>query len=105
MTKLARHKTILELASNAPLASQEELQRALGKRGFKVGQATLSRDIHELGLVKTGEGYALPNGNGASDSSLPPVSRLVRECVLDVRPAHNLLVAKITVARCLHVSA
>ncbi|PYY09920.1 MAG: ArgR family transcriptional regulator [Acidobacteria bacterium] len=105
MTKLARHKTILELASNAPLASQEELQRALGKRGFKVGQATLSRDIHELGLVKTGEGYALPNGNGASDPSLPPVSRLVREFVLDVRPAQNLLVIKTAVGSAQPVAA
>jgi transcriptional regulator of arginine metabolism len=105
MTKLARHKTILELASNGPLASQEELQRALGKRGFKVGQATLSRDIHELGLVKSGEGYVLPNGNGAGDPTLPPVSRLVREFVLDVRPAQNLLVVKTAVGSAQPVAA
>jgi transcriptional regulator of arginine metabolism len=105
MTKLARHKTILELVGNGPLASQEELQRALGKRGFKVGQATLSRDVHELGLVKTGEGYALPNGNGASDPTLPPVSRLVREFVLDVRPAQNLLVIKTAVGSAQPVAA
>src|SRR5207302_5875774 len=105
MTKLARHKTILELAGNGPLASQEELQRALRRRGFKVGQATLSRDIHELDLVNTGEGYALPNGNGASDPSLPPVSRLVREFVLDVRPAQNLLVIKTAVGSAQPVAA
>jgi transcriptional regulator of arginine metabolism len=105
MTKLARHKTILELAGNGPLASQEELQRALGKRGFKVGQATLSRDIRELGLVKTAEGYALPGGNGAGDPTLPPVSRLVREFVLDVRPAQNLLVIKTAVGSAQPVAA
>jgi transcriptional regulator of arginine metabolism len=105
MTKLARHKTILELVGNGPLASQEELQRALGKRGFKVGQPTLSRDIHELGLVKTGEGYALPGGNGAGDPTLPPVSRLVREFVLDVRPAQNLLVIKTAVGSAQPVAA
>jgi transcriptional regulator of arginine metabolism len=105
MTKLARHKTILELVENGPLASQEELQRVLAKRGFKVGQATLSRDIHELGLVKTGEGYALPNGNSASDPTLPPVSRLVREFVLDVRPAQNLLVIKTAVGSAQPVAA
>jgi len=104
MTKLARHKTILELAGNGPLASQEELQRALSRRGFKVGQATLSRDIHELGLVKTGEGYALPNGNGASDPTVP-LSRLVREFVLDVRPAQNLLVIKTAVGSAQPVAA
>ncbi|HYL16172.1 MAG TPA: ArgR family transcriptional regulator [Terriglobales bacterium] len=105
MTKLARHKTILELMGNGPLASQEELQRALAKRGFKVGQATLSRDIHELGLVKTGEGYALPGGNGTGDPTLPPVSRLVREFVLDVRPAQNLLVIKTAVGSAQPVAA
>ena len=63
MTKLARHKTILELAGNGPLASQEELQRALRRRGFKVGQATLSRDIHELGLVKTTPEGFYPGGD------------------------------------------
>lgn len=105
MTKLARHKTILQLVGNGPLASQEELQRALARRGFKVGQATLSRDIHELGLVKTGEGYALPGGNGAADPSLPPISRLVREFVLDVRPAQNLLVIKTAVGSAQPVAA
>jgi transcriptional regulator of arginine metabolism len=105
MTKLARHKAILELASDGPLASQEELQRALAKRGCKVGQATLSRDIHELGLVKTGAGYALPNENVAGDASLPPVSRLVREFVLEVRPAQNLLVIKTAVGSAQPVAA
>jgi len=59
-------------------------------------------------LVKTGEGYALPNGNGASDPSLPslpPVSRLVREFVLDVRPAQNLLVIKTAVGSAQPVAA
>jgi len=41
------------------------------------GQATLSRDIHELGLVKTDNGYAVRQNGASSDSALPPVSRLV----------------------------
>ncbi len=60
MSKPLRQKAILELLERGPVASQEDLQRALGKRGFKVGQATLSRDIHDLHLVKTGTGYARP---------------------------------------------
>ncbi len=96
-SKPLRQKAILAILDVGPVASQEELQRALHKRGFDVGQATLSRDIHELGLVKTGDGYALPNNEPSSDPALPPVSRLVREFVLDVRRAQNLLVIKTTV--------
>src|SRR6266540_4222409 len=84
MSKLSRHQAILELVDSGPVPSQEELQRLLHKRGFDAGQATLSRDIRELGLVKTGDGYSLPtngngNGHGHSDAALPSVSRLVRE--------------------------
>src|SRR5438309_1893393 len=57
MTKLARQKAILEIVQQGPVASQEHLQRALRKRGCEVGQATLSRDLHDLSLVKTPDGY------------------------------------------------
>ncbi|HLO06279.1 MAG TPA: hypothetical protein VK198_06560, partial [Terriglobales bacterium] len=79
-------------------------QRALRKRGLKVGQATLSRDIHELGLIKTGSGYVLP-GEVLSEPALPPVSRLVREFVLEVKAAQNLLVIKTTVGSAQPVAA
>ena len=87
MSKPLRQKVILDLLERGPVASQEELQRALSRRGLRVGQATLSRDIRDLGLVKTATGYAQPQGETASESALPPVSRLVREfaeedCVL-----------------------
>jgi transcriptional regulator of arginine metabolism len=94
MTKLARHKAILELVRGHPVASQEELRHALRRRGGRVTQATLSRDIHELKLVKTAEGYSLSAGEPLSDPGLPPVERLVRELVAEVRPAQNLLVLK-----------
>src|SRR5512142_1306057 len=103
--KEARHKAILELLRENPIGSQEELQRALGKRGIKVGQATLSRDIHELELVKTAEGYALPSGGTASEAALPSASRLVREFVLDVRQAQNLVVVKTAVGSAQPVAA
>ncbi len=96
MSKLLRQKTILALLSEGPIASQEDLQRSLHKHGVRVGQATLSRDIREMGLAKTAEGYTLPSEN-ASGSVLPPVSRLMREFVVDVRRAQNLLVIKTTV--------
>lgn len=103
--KEARHKAILELLRESPIVNQEELQRALSKRGIKVGQATLSRDIHELELVKTAEGYELPSGGTVSEAALPSASRLVREFVLDVRQAQNLVVVKTAVGSAQPVAA
>jgi transcriptional regulator of arginine metabolism len=105
MTKAARQKTILELLHKGPIESQEELQGVLAKRGFDVGQATLSRDIRELGLVKTYEGYLPGNGLSAPEPVLPSVSRLVREFVLEVRLAQNLLVLKTSVGSAQPVAA
>jgi transcriptional regulator of arginine metabolism len=102
MSKALRQKVILEVLDESSVSSQEDLQRALGKRGLKVGQATLSRDIHELGLVKTGSGYVLP---GEAEPTPPPVSRLVREFVLEVKAAQNLLVIKTTVGSAQPVAA
>ena len=87
------------------MTNQEGLQRALRKRGFKVGQATLSRDIRDLNLSKTAAGYALPQAEGATGQALPPVQRLVREFVLDVRPAQNLLVVKTIIGSAQPVAA
>jgi transcriptional regulator of arginine metabolism len=70
-----------------------------------VGQATLSRDIHELNLVKTADGYARLQVVPAGEPALPPVSRLGREFVLDVRPAQNLLVIKTAVGSAQPVAA
>jgi transcriptional regulator of arginine metabolism len=103
--KPIRQRAILEVLEGGPVANQEDLQRALKKRGFVVGQATLSRDIRELGLAKTSGGYELPNGELQLDPALPPASRLVREFVLDVRPAQNLLVIKTAVGSAQPVAA
>lgn len=105
MNKSLRQRGILELLKQGPVASQEHLQRALRKRGLKVGQATLSRDIRDLRLAKTADGYSLSPHEGSSAPALPPVSRLVREFVLEVRPAQNLLVIKTTVGSAQPVAA
>ena len=105
MNKVLRQRAVLEALKHGPVANQEDLQRALRKRGFKVGQATLSRDIHELNLSKTGSGYTLSQGEGAAGQALPPVQRLVREFVLDVRIAQNLLVLKTIVGSAQPVAA
>ncbi|MFZ0319079.1 MAG: ArgR family transcriptional regulator [Candidatus Sulfotelmatobacter sp.] len=105
MNKVLRQRAVLEALRQGPVASQESLQKALRKRGFKVGQATLSRDIRDLNLSKTAAGYTLPQGDTASGLALPPVQRLVREFVLDVRPAQNLLVLKTIVGSAQPVAA
>jgi transcriptional regulator of arginine metabolism len=93
MAKLARQQVILELAHDGPLPNQQELCKVLARRGFQVTQATLSRDINELRLVKTPEGYILPNGDAPAEP-MPAVSRVVREFVREIRRAQNLLVIK-----------
>jgi len=60
----------------------------------RVTQATLSRDIAELKLVKTASGYKSLAAGDDSAMPLAPLARAVREYLLDVRPADNLLVLK-----------
>lgn len=95
MTKLARQQLIVELAQDGPLPNQQELVKVLARRGFAVTQATLSRDINELHLVRTSEGYTLPNGDAMAEPA-PAVSRIVREFVREARRAQNLLVIRTT---------
>jgi transcriptional regulator of arginine metabolism len=52
MNRGQRHATILELVRERPIATQSELAEALRSSGHEVVQTTVSRDIHELGLVK-----------------------------------------------------
>lgn len=105
MSKLSRHKAILELLDEGPVPNQDELQRLLHKRGLEAGQATLSRDIRELGLVKSAEGYSLPGREASAEAELPSVGRLVREFVTSVRAAQNLLVTKTSVGSAQPVAA
>jgi transcriptional regulator of arginine metabolism len=105
MNKTLRQRIILELLDHGPVANQEDLQKALRKRGIKVGQATLSRDIRDLNLSKTVNGYSLSHVEGSAAPALPPASRLIREFVLEVRAAQNLLVIKTAVGSAQPVAA
>lgn len=93
--KRFRQGQILKLLAGGPVASQDELRRRLGHLGVRVTQATLSRDLRELRLVKTAEGYQPLSSSAALEtSSLPHLARALREFLLDIRPAQNLLVLK-----------
>src|SRR3989442_1303902 len=92
--KKFRQGQILRLVSAEHIDSQDDLRRRLAHQRLRVTQATLSRDIHELKLVKTDDGYK-PGAPLAEESvSLPPFTRAVREFLVDIRPAENLLVLK-----------
>jgi transcriptional regulator of arginine metabolism len=104
MSKLSRHAVIRQLISEREIGSQDELRRALFHRGHRVTQATLSRDIHELGLVKTADGYKLPQGED-SELSLPSIERLIQTFVYDVRTALNQVVIKTSPGSAQPVSA
>jgi transcriptional regulator of arginine metabolism len=105
MNKTLRQRAVLEALKHGSFASQEDLQRVLRRRGFKVGQATLSRDIRDLNLSKSPRGYSLPHGENGAGLALPPVSRLVREFVLEIRSAQNQLVIKTIVGSAQPVAA
>ena len=102
--KTLRHHRILELVSREPMVTQDDMVRRLTQQGLKVTQATLSRDIKELGLVKSAEGYAA-SGTIAEAAPTPSLSHLLREFVVDVREAQNLLVVKTTAGSAQPVAA
>jgi transcriptional regulator of arginine metabolism len=105
MSKTARHKAILDVLDDGPIESQEVLQHSLERKGFDVGQATLSRDIHELKLVKGPEGYRRAANNAAAEGVLPSVMHLAHQFVVEIRQAQNMLVVKTTVGSAQPVAA
>ena len=96
--KSARHEKILEIIASENIETQNQLMQALERRGIKSTQATLSRDIRDLHLVKevNGEGVYCYVA-GARDSLLDQDTRLrkiFRESVVDYAVAQNLIVIK-----------
>ena len=90
-----RQGQILKLLASQHVASQDELRRQLTHLGVRVTQATLSRDLRELRLVKTTEGYRSLAEAAAEESAAPAaIGRALREFLLDLRPAQNMLVLK-----------
>src|SRR5687767_5861821 len=82
--KPRRQSVILDVVRSVPIRSQEQLRRRVRAAGYDVTQATLSRDIRELGLVKGGaDGAYLSPGdaaglNGHTVAPAPPRSGLQR---------------------------
>ena len=91
MNKSYRHGQILKLIRSHRIHTQDELAQELRSLGVAATQVTLSRDIRELGLVKTAAGYS--QTPVASTAGLD-VAAVVREYLLDIRMAQNLLVLR-----------
>ncbi len=68
MNKSYRQGQILKLIRTRKLHTQEDLARVLRAAGIRATQVTLSRDIRELGLVKTSEGYAQVDSEPAAEA-------------------------------------
>jgi transcriptional regulator of arginine metabolism len=94
MDNLYRRNQILELVRSEPVATQEELRRKLARRGIRVTQATVSRDIEELGLVKTREGYCPPDAPEPAAPPQPTLPIVLKEFVREVDQASNLVIVK-----------
>jgi transcriptional regulator of arginine metabolism len=101
---MRRREEILRIVRAYAVHSQDELLAALRTHGFTVTQPTLSRDLRELGLVKT------PNGYVSTDTIAPVATftpratmehrfeQLVKESVISAEAAMNLVVVKTPVA-------
>lgn len=90
MNKSYRHGQILNLIGSRTVQTQEELAHALRDLGVSATQVTLSRDIRELGLVKTSAGYK----QIVREPSGPDFASVAANFLLDVRVAQNMVVLK-----------
>lgn len=85
--KGTRQDLILRLISERALGTQNDVVTALSDEGVEVAQATVSRDLTELGVLKVGSRYlALPHEPGAAGIEVLP------SFVLDITPAQNTVV-------------
>jgi transcriptional regulator of arginine metabolism len=96
---LRRRNEIQKLVRGGAVRSQEELQQLLASRGIAVAQPTLSRDLKDLGLAKTRNGYVSPGDASLAAPAAPleklgKLERALREFVLTVEPAGSLVILK-----------
>ncbi|NLB74271.1 MAG: arginine repressor [Firmicutes bacterium] len=98
LSKTRRHAKVLEIIRGKPIETQEDLAASLQKEGFEVTQATVSRDIKELGITKTPTGsgryrYVVPKERAFEDSERR-MRRLLKDSVISIDFSENLLVIR-----------
>ena len=89
MNKSFRQGQILKIITDKEIYTQDELARELAQGGIATTQVTLSRDMRELGLVKTPEGY-----RQLGEKTGPELADVANEFLLDLRIAQNLVVLR-----------
>ena len=104
-----RHALLLAAIKDRDIQTQEELTDVLGAEGIEVTQATISRDIKELGLVKIpmpqgGYRYALPFDRALNDV-LKQAERIFNDSVIGIDYAENLVMIKTLTGRAPAVAA
>ncbi len=93
--KLERHAAILRVIRERRIRNQDELRTALVPLGVRATQATLSRDIHELGLVKVSDAEGVFYGTGTEAGTLrPDLGQLVRALLVSSDGVGPLLVLR-----------
>lgn len=95
--KISRHAKILEIIERHPIETQEELAEELKKSGYNITQATVSRDIKELKLVKVLDENGIYKYASLKEQDSMLSERLVKvfaESVLSVDYAGNIVVVK-----------
>lgn len=105
-TKKQRHAKILELIKTEPIERQEDIAKKLNDMGYMVTQATVSRDIRDLNLIKQSVGgvikYVLPE-EVTTDNTVKLID-IFGNSVVSVERAENLLVVK-TLSGTAHAAA
>jgi transcriptional regulator of arginine metabolism len=98
MTRAARHARIIQLIRLGPVRSQTELSTLLGEDGFIVTQATLSRDLEELGAMKISGAYLIPEDGRPrlfeTDQGPARLLRLLHELLTGVDASGNIAVLR-----------
>lgn len=97
MARSTRQLKLVELISKREIETQEALAEALREEGFVVTQATVSRDIKELGLIKTmtaSKGYKYSQPQVLEYKTSDKLLNLFRECVLSIDFSENFIVIK-----------
>ena len=95
--KSARHSMILEIIEEKDVETQEELAEELKRRGLKVTQATVSRDIKELRLLKVLSdhgGYKYATVERAEKGMNDRFIRILSESVISVEAVNNMIIVK-----------
>ena len=95
--KTVRQVAILEIIEKQDIETQEELAEALRRRGIQVTQATVSRDIKELRLLKVlapGGVYKYATADKAEQGLSDRLIRMLTDSVLSITSANNLIVVK-----------